>query len=280
MTRRILKVGIKYFKPTSPARRLTTGSDFSDLTKKKPEKSLTCGKKSISARGSTGRITVRFRGGAHKRKYREIEFNRTKIKIPATILALEYDPNRSARLALLNYADGVKSYILAPIGISVGDHVETGSTADIKPGNCLPLKNIPIGTEIHNIELRPGKGAQMVRSAGGVAQLMAKEGSYANIRLPSGESRLVHVDCTATIGQIGNIEHELIRLGKAGRKRWLGKRPHNRGVSMNPVDHPHGGGEGKTSGGRHPVSPWGQPTKGFRTRKNKRTDKMILKRRK
>jgi large subunit ribosomal protein L2 len=273
-------VGIKYFKPTSPARRLTTGSDFSDLTKKKPEKRLTYGKKAISAHGSTGRITVRFRGGAHKRKYREIEFNRTKIDIPAVVVALEYDPNRSARLALLNYADGVKSYILAPIGLSIGDRVETGPSADIKPGNCLPLKNIPTGTEIHNIELRPSKGAQMVRSAGTAAQLMAKEGSYANVRLPSGESRRVHVDCVATVGQIGNIEHELIRLGKAGRKRWLGRRPHNRGVSMNPVDHPHGGGEGKTSGGRHPVSPWGQPAKGFRTRNNKRTDKMIIKRRK
>ncbi|MBL4818226.1 MAG: 50S ribosomal protein L2, partial [Deltaproteobacteria bacterium] len=238
------------------------------------------GKKAISARGATGRITVRYRGGAHKRKIRDIEFNRSKIGVPAKVAALEYDPNRSARLALLYYADGVKSYILAPVGLKVGDSVEAGSAVDIKPGNCLPLKNMPIGTQIHNIELRPGKGAQMVRSAGGVAQLMAREGVYANIRLPSGESRRVHVDCVATIGQVGNVEHELIRLGKAGRKRWAGRKPHVRGVVMNPVDHPHGGGEGKTSGGRHPVSPWGQPTKGYRTRKNKRTNNMIIKRRK
>ncbi len=273
-------MAIKNYKPTSAARRLTTGFDFSDLSKKKPEKRLTKGASAISGHGGTGRITVRFRGGAHKRKLREIEFNRSKIGVPAVVAALEYDPNRSARLALLHYADGAKSYILAPVGLSVGDRVVASQTADIKPGNCLPLKNIPIGTEIHNVELRPGKGAQMVRSAGGVAQLMAREGEYANIRLPSGESRKVNIDCVATIGQVGNVEHELIRLGKAGRARWLGHRPHNRGVSMNPVDHPHGGGEGRTSGGRHPVSPWGQPTKGYRTRKNKRTNNMIIKRRK
>ncbi len=273
-------MGLKYYKPTSAARRLTTGADFSDISKKKPEKRLTRGKKAISAHGATGRITVRFRGGAHKRRLRDVEFNRTKIGVPATVAAIEYDPNRSARLALLQYADGVKSYILAPVGLSVGDKIEASPTADIKPGNCLPLKNIPIGTEIHNIELRPGKGAQMVRTAGGVAQLMAREGLYANIRLPSGENRMVLVDCVATIGQVGNVEHELVRLGKAGRSRWLGCRPHNRGVTMNPVDHPHGGGEGRTSGGRHPVSPWGQPTKGYRTRKNKRTQNMIVKRRK
>ncbi|MBH1989453.1 MAG: 50S ribosomal protein L2 [Myxococcaceae bacterium] len=273
-------MGIKYYKPTSPARRLTTGSDFSEITKKEPEKRLTKGRKAISARGATGRITVRFRGGAHKRKLRDVEFSRSKLEVPAVVKAIEYDPNRSARLALLQYADGVKSYILAPVGLSVGDQVLASATADIKPGNCLPLKNIPIGTSIHNIELRPGKGAQMVRSAGGVAQLMAREGAYANIRLPSGENRLVLIDCTATIGQVGNVEHELIRLGKAGRKRWLGRKPHNRGVTMNPVDHPHGGGEGRTSGGRHPVSPWGQPTKGHRTRNNKRTNNMIVKRRK
>ena len=274
-------MGIKYFKPTSPARRLTTGPDFSEITKgKKPEKRLTHGKHGISGHGATGRITVRFRGGAHKRKLRDVEFNRNKLGVPATVAAIEYDPNRSARLALLQYADGVKTYILAPVGLAVGDKVEASATADIKPGNCLPLKNIPIGTEIHAIELRPGKGAQMVRSAGGVAQLMAREGVYANIRLPSGENRLVLVDCVATIGQVGNVEHELIRLGKAGRRRWLGCRPHNRGVTMNPVDHPHGGGEGRTSGGRHPVSPWGQPTKGHRTRNNKRTNNMIVKRRK
>ncbi|MES2504768.1 MAG: 50S ribosomal protein L2 [Myxococcota bacterium] len=273
-------MGIKHFKPTSAARRLTTGPDFSEITKSKPEKRLTRGKGGIHGHGATGRINVRFRGGAHKRRIREIEFHRGKIGVPATVAAIEYDPNRSARLALLHYADGVKSYILAPVGLTVGDKVEASATADIKTGNCLPLKNIPIGTQIHAIELRPGKGAQMVRSAGGVAQLMAREGMYANVRLPSGESRQVLVDCTATIGQVGNVEHELIRLGKAGRARWLGCRPHNRGVSMNPVDHPHGGGEGKTSGGRHPVSPWGQPTKGYRTRNNKRTNNMIIKRRK
>lgn len=273
-------MGIKKFKPTSAARRSTTGFDFSDLTKKKPEKNLIKGKKRTSAHGSTGRITVRFRGGGHKRRLRDVDFARLKIGVPATVAAIEYDPNRSARLALLHYADGVKTYILAPNGLKVGDKVETGPAVDIKPGNHLPLKNIPAGTEIHNIELRPKKGGQMVRSAGVSAQLMAKEGVYANVRLPSGESRLVHIDCSATIGQVGNAEHELIRIGKAGRNRWLGKKPHNRGVTMNPVDHPHGGGEGKTSGGRHPVSPWGQPAKGHRTRTNKRTKNMIIKRRK
>jgi large subunit ribosomal protein L2 len=273
-------VGIKHYKPTSAARRLTTGSDFSEITKSKPEKRLVKGKKRTSAHSGTGQIAVRFRGGGHKRKLRDIDFARAKFGVPAVVAAIEYDPNRSARIALLHYFDGVKSYILAPNGLNVGDKIESSSTADIKSGNHLPLKNIPVGTEIHNIELRPKKGGQLVRSAGGVAQLMAKEGMYANIRLPSGESRLVHVDCSATIGQVGNAEHELIRVGKAGRKRWMGRKPHNRGVSMNPVDHPHGGGEGKTSGGRHPVSPWGQPTKGHRTRKNKRTSNMIVKRRK
>jgi large subunit ribosomal protein L2 len=273
-------VGIKVYKPTSAARRLTTGPDFAEITKSKPEKRLTRGKKHTSAHGATGRITVRFRGGGHKRKLRDVDFTRGKNGVPAVVAAIEYDPNRSARLALLHYVDGEKTYILAPVGLSVGDRIESSSVADIKPGNHLPLKNIPIGTEIHNIELRPGKGGQMVRSAGGVAQLMAREGSYANIRLPSGESRLVHIDCCATIGQVGNVEHELIRIGKAGKTRWLGRRPHNRGVSMNPIDHPHGGGEGRTSGGRHPVTPWGKPTKGHRTRKNKRTNNMIVKRRK
>ena len=273
-------MGIKNYKPTSAARRLTTGSDFSEITKTKPEKRLVSGKKRTSAHGATGRITVRFRGGGHKRKLRNLDFSREKTGVPAVVAAIEYDPNRSARIALLHYLDGEKRYILAPVGLGVGDCIESSPVADIKPGNSLPLKNIPIGTEIHNIELRPGKGAQMVRSAGGVAQLMAREGMYANVRLPSGESRLVHVDCCATLGQVGNVEHELIRIGKAGRKRWLGRKPHNRGVSMNPVDHPHGGGEGRTSGGRHPVSPWGQPTKGHRTRKNKRTSNMIVKRRK
>ncbi len=273
-------MGIKSYKPTSAARRLTTGPDFAEITKSKPEKALVRGRKSISARGNTGRITVRFRGGGHKRKLRDVDFLREKHGVPAQVAAIEYDPNRSARLALLFYADGVKRYILAPIGLSVGDTVEAGVSADIKPGNHLPLRSIPIGTEIHNIELKVKKGGQLVRSAGGAAQLMARDGDYANIRLPSGESRLVHVDCCATIGQVGNPEHELIRIGKAGRSRWLGRMPHNRGVSMNPVDHPHGGGEGRTSGGRHPCTPWGKPTKGHRTRNNKRTDKMIVKRRK
>ena len=273
-------MGIKYFKPTSAARRLTTGSDFSEITKTKPEKRLVSGKKATSARGNTGRITVRFRGGAHKRKLRDVDFIRNKIGVPAVVAAIEYDPNRSARLALLHYADGEKRYILAPVGLKVGDTVESNPKADIQPGNHLPLKNIPVGTQIHNIELKVGKGGQLVRSAGGVAQLMAREGVYANVRLTSGESRLIHVDCCATIGQVGNVEHELIRIGKAGRTRWKGRKPHNRGVSMNPVDHPHGGGEGRTSGGRHPVSPWGVPTKGHRTRKNKRTSNMIVKRRK
>jgi large subunit ribosomal protein L2 len=273
-------MGIKNYRPTTPGRRLTTGHDFSDLTKKKPERKLVSGKLGTSGRGATGRITVRFRGGGHKRKLRDVDFLRNKLGIPATVAAIEYDPGRSARLALLHYADGVKSYILAPVGLKVGDVVQSGTGADIQPGNHMPLKNIPLGTQIHCIELKRGKGSQMVRSAGSVAQLMAREGEYASVRMPSGETRLVHIECYATIGQVGNTEHELIRIGKAGRSRWLGTKPHQRGVSMNPVDHPHGGGEGRTSGGRHPVSPWGQPTKGHRTRHNKRTDRMIVKRRK
>jgi large subunit ribosomal protein L2 len=253
--------------------------DFSNLTNKKPEKSLTKGKKATSGRGNTGRITVRFRGGGHKRKLREVDFKRQKIGVPAKVVAIEYDPNRSARIALLHYLDGVKTYILAPVGMEVGNMILNGPSADIRPGNHLPLSKIPVGTQIHNIELRPGKGGQMVRAAGVSAQLMAREGRYAQVRLPSGESRLVLVECGATIGQVGNTSHELVKIGKAGRSRWLGRRPHQRGVSMNPVDHPHGGGEGKTSGGRHPVSPWGQPTKGHRTRNNKRTDKFIVRRR-
>lgn len=274
-------MGIKYFKPTSPSRRLTTGSDFLELTKgKMPERHLSFGKKAISGRNASGRITVRFRGGAHKRKIRSIEFVRKKTGVPAVVAAIEYDPNRSARLALLHYLDGEKSYIIAPDGLRVGDKVSSGPNADIKLGNSLPLLNIPIGTQIHAIELKPGKGAQLIRSAGGSAQLMAREGIYANIRLSSGENRLILTNCMATIGQVGNTDHELIRLGKAGRKRWLGRKPHNRGVTMNPIDHPHGGGEGRTSGGRHPVSPWGQPAKGYRTRNCKRTNNMIVKRRK
>lgn len=274
-------MGIKYFKPTSPSRRLTTGPDFLELTKgKMPERHLSFGKKAISGRNASGRITVRFRGGAHKRKVRTIEFARKRTGIPAVVTAIEYDPNRSGRLALLQYINGEKSYIIAPDGLRVGDKISSGPKADIRLGNSLPLLNIPIGTQIHAIELKPGKGAQLIRSAGGSAQLMAREGIYANIRLSSGENRLILTNCMATIGQVGNTDHELIRLGKAGRKRWLGRKPHNRGVTMNPIDHPHGGGEGRTSGGRHPVSPWGQPAKGYRTRNCKRTNNMIVKRRK
>ena len=267
---------IKSFKPVTPTRRYQTVVMRDDLSKKKPEKSLTEGKKRQGGRNSTGRVAVRFRGGGHKRALRDVDFKRDKQGIPAKIAALEYDPNRSARLALLNYADGEKRYILAAVGMQVGQSVVSGPDADILIGNALPLKNIPAGTFIHNVELRPGKGGQMVRSAGGQAQLVSKEGEYALVKLPSSEVRRVHVDCMATIGQVGNVDHENVTLGKAGRTRWLGKRPHNRGVSMNPVDHPHGGGEGKTSGGRNPVTPWGQPTRGMKTRNNKRTDDMIV----
>ncbi|OLD53674.1 MAG: 50S ribosomal protein L2, partial [Acidobacteria bacterium 13_1_40CM_2_64_6] len=227
-----------------------------------------------------GRISIWFRGGGHKRRYRVVDFRRDKRDVPAKVAAIEYDPNRSARLALLHYVDGEKRYILWPEGLAVGATVVAGEGADILPGNCLPLKMIPAGTMIHNVELRPGKGGQMVRSAGGAAQLVGKEGDYAQVKLPSGEVRMVGVDCHATIGQVGNLDHKNVSVGKAGRTRWKGRRPHNRGVSMNPVDHPHGGGEGKTSGGRHPVTPWGKPTKGFKTRNNKRTQKFIVKRRK
>jgi large subunit ribosomal protein L2 len=272
-------MGIRDYKPTSASRRNMTGHDFSEITKSKPEKKLTKGHSPVGGRSNTGRTTVRFRGGGHKRKYRTIDFRREKMGVPAKIASVEYDPNRSARIALLHYADGEKRYILAPVGVSVGDTLLSGSTADIKPGNHMAMTNIPIGTQIHNIEIRPGKGGQLVRSAGASAQLMAREGQYAQVRLPSGETRMVLADCMATIGQVGNAEHELVQLGKAGRKRWLGKRPHQRGVSMNPIDHPHGGGEGRTSGGRNPVTPWGKPTKGHKTRHNKRTDRLIVRRR-
>ena len=268
------------YKPTSPGRRQSSVNDSSELTKnKKPEKSLVSGKTATSGR-SHGRISVRFRGGAHKRKLRDVDFTRLKHGIPAKVVAIEYDPNRSANLALLQYVDGVKSYILSPVGLCVGDMVISGSKAEIKVGNHLPLKDIPLGLQIHNIEMKPKKGGQLVRSAGAVAQLIAKENDYATVRMPSGEVRLILMECCATIGQVGNVTHELVKIGKAGRKRHMGFRPHNRGVSMNPVDHPLGGGEGKSSGGRHPVSPWGQPAKGHRTRSNKRTSGMIIKRRK
>jgi len=273
-------MALKNFNPTSPGRRFMTHLTFDEITKTKPEKSLTEPLKKTGGRDNRGRITVRFIGGGHKQRYRTVDFKRDKPGIPAKVAAVEYDPNRSARLALLHYADGEKRYILWPEGLAVGATVVSGEQADILPGNALPLKAIPVGTMVHNIELRHGKGGQMVRTAGGQAQLVAKEGDYAQVKMPSGEIRKVAVVCMATVGQLGNIEHKNVSFGKAGRKRWLGKRPHNRGVSMNPVDHPHGGGEGKTSGGRHPVTPWGKPTKGAKTRNNKRTQGFIVKRRK
>ena len=273
-------MALKQFNPTSPGRRFMSTLTFEEITKDRPERTLTEPLKRSGGRDNRGRITVRFIGGGHKRRYRAVDFRRDKPNVPAKVAAIEYDPNRSARLALLHYADGEKRYILWPEGMKVGQTVLTGEGADILPGNCLPLKAIPAGTMVHNIELRKGKGGQMVRSAGAAAQLVAKEGEYAQVKLPSGEVRRVHADCLATVGQVGNLDHKNVSIGKAGRKRWLGRRPHNRGVSMNPVDHPHGGGEGKTSGGRHPVTPWGKPTKGAKTRNNKRTQKFIIKRRK
>jgi large subunit ribosomal protein L2 len=267
---------VKTYRPTTPTRRFQTVVSREDITKQTPEKSLVKGKPGTGGRSSTGRVSSRFRGGGHKKAYREIDFKRDKTGIAAVVASIEYDPNRSARIALLHYVDGEKRYILAPAGLEVGRKILSGPEADILIGNSLPLKNIPAGTVVHNIELKPGKGGQMARSAGAQAQLVSKEGEYALLKLPSGEVRKVLVDCAATIGQVGNVEHENVSLGKAGRKRWMGKMPHNRGVSMNPVDHPHGGGEGKTSGGRHPVTPWGQPTRGFKTRNNKRTDKWIV----
>ncbi|MBN1255693.1 MAG: 50S ribosomal protein L2 [Deltaproteobacteria bacterium] len=274
-------MSIKKYQPTSPGRRFQTVSAFEEITRAEPERSLLRPAKRSGGRNNAGRMTVRFRGGGHKRRYRLIDFvRRDKIGVPATVATIEYDPNRSARIALLHYADGEKRYILAPLELKVGSKVMTGEKVDIEPGNSLPLKNIPLGTLIHNIELKIGKGGQLIRSGGGYGRIMAKEGNYAHVRLPSGEVRLIHQGCYATIGQVSNIDHENISIGKAGRSRWLGKRPHVRGVAMNPVDHPMGGGEGKSSGGRHPVSPWGVPTKGYKTRKNKVTDKYIVKRRK
>ena len=274
-------MGIKQFKPTTPSRRGMTVSTYEEITKAKPERSLTTSLKKNAGRNSYGRITVRHQGGGSRRKYRIIDFKRRKVDVAATVTAIEYDPNRSANIALIEYEDGEKAYILAPLGLKVGDKVMAGSNADIKPGNNLPISSIPVGTLIHCIELKPGKGAQMVRSAGNSAQLMAKEGKYAHVRLPSGEMRLVSVDCTATIGEVGNSEHENIKLGKAGKSRWLGKRPEVRGSVMNPNDHPHGGGEGKSPVGRPgPVTPWGKPALGYKTRnKKKASNKFIVKRR-
>jgi len=272
-------MAIKTMKPTTPSRRYQTYSTFEEITSTEPEKSLTKPVKKTGGRNNAGRMTSRHRGGGHKRKYRVVDFRREKTDIPAKVKTIEYDPNRSARIALVSYADGEKRYIVAPVDLKVGDPVVTSAAADIKPGNAMPLRNIPLGSLIHNIELRPGKGAQMVRSAGTYAQLMAKEGAYAQVRLPSGEVRKVHIECKATIGQVGNVTHEGVSIGKAGRTRWLGQKPRVRGVAMNPIDHPMGGGEGKTSGGRHPCTPWGVPTKGYKTRKNKTTDKYIIKKR-
>jgi large subunit ribosomal protein L2 len=267
---------IKTYRPTTATRRFQTSVSREGITKQRPEKSLVETKKRTGGRNNTGRITSRFIGGGHKQAFRIVDFKRDKHGVPATVAAIEYDPNRSARIALLHYKDGEKRYILQPDGLKIGQTVMAGPEADILVGNALPLKNIPAGTVVHNIELRPGKGAQMARSAGAQAQLVSREGGLALLKLPSGEIRRVADDCMASIGQVGNVDHENVSLGKAGRKRWLGKMPHNRGVSMNPVDHPHGGGEGKTSGGRNPVTPWGQPTRGYKTRRNKRTKKMIV----
>mgnify|MGYP003623584526 FL=1 len=276
-------MGIKTFKPTSKGVRFKTANDFKDVTSKSsnPVKALTGSKSRKNGRNNHGRITVRHMGGGHKRRYRDIDFKRNKDGIIARVTGIEYDPNRSANIALLTYADGEKRYILAPNGLQVGDKIQSGTGADIKTGNCMMLKEMPVGTLIHNVEMRPGKGGQLVRSAGTFAQLLSKEGEYCHLRLPSSEIRLIKSECRATIGQVGNLEHENISLGKAGRKRWMGVRPTVRGVAMNPVDHPHGGGEGRTSSGRHPVTPWGKPTKGYKTRKkNKPSNKYIVTKRK
>ncbi len=272
-------MAVKNYKPTSPGRRLMSVSSFEEITRSRPERSLITKKISKAGRNNQGRITSRHRGGGVKRRYRVIDFKRDKPGVPAKVFSIEYDPNRSSRIALLHYLDGEKRYIIAPNGLKVDDRVMSGPDAEIRVGNALPLKNIPTGTMIHNIELYIGKGGQIVRAAGAAAQLMAKEGDYAQVRLPSGEQRLIHINCMATIGQVGNLDHENVRLGKAGRSRYLGRRPHVRGSVMNPVDHPHGGGEGRAPIGGQPQTPWGQPAMGFRTRHNKRTDKFIVRRR-
>ncbi|MEK7294725.1 MAG: 50S ribosomal protein L2 [Nitrospirota bacterium] len=274
-------MGLKIYRPTSPGRRGMSAVTTEDLSKKRPEKLLTEFHHRTGGRNNEGRTTVRFRGGGHKRLYRRIDFRRDKVNVPARVAAIEYDPNRSARIALLHYADGEKRYILAPVGLAVKDTVQSGPTAEVKPGNALPLDNMPLGTTIHNIELKPGKGGQLIRSAGGFAQVMGREGVYVQVRLKSGEMRRILGTCLATVGQVGNLDHENETVGKAGRSRWRGRMPHVRGVAMNPVDHPHGGGEGKSGQGNpHPVSPWGLPTKGYKTRKNKATGKFIIAHRK
>ena len=271
---------IRKYKPTSAGRRFQSVQTFDEITETRPYRPLTEPLGRSGGRNNTGALTSWWRGGGHKRNYRVIDFKRDKFNIPAKVTTIEYDPNRSARIALVTYADGEKRYILHPLGVKVGDAIVSGENVDILPGNTLPLKSIPLGTMIHAVELKPGKGAQIARSAGSAVQLVAREGDYASVKMPSGEIRLISVECLATIGQVGNIDHENVSIGKAGRNRWLGKRPHVRGVAMNPVDHPLGGGEGKTSGGRHPVTPWGRPTKGYKTRRNKTTDRFIVQRRK
>jgi len=270
---------IRKYKPTSPGRRQMTVLTFDEITASEPYKPLTENLHRSGGRNSTGEVTMWWRGGGHRRLYRIIDFKRDKKNIPGKISTIEYDPNRSARIALVTYADGEKRYILQPLGLKVGDSVISGDVVDILPGNALPLKNIPQGTMVHNVELKPGRGGQMARSAGAAVQVVAKEGDYVSVKTPSGEIRKVYLDCMATVGQVGNIDHENVSIGKAGRNRWLGKKPHVRGVAMNPVDHPLGGGEGKTSGGRHPVTPWGVPTKGYKTRNRKTSDKFIVQRR-
>ena len=273
-------MGIRNYKPTSPARRFYSVQTFDEITSTTPHKPLVEPLHRSGGRNNRGEITSWWRGGGHKRNYRVIDFKRDKFNIPGKVSTVEYDPNRSARIALVTYADGEKRYILHPLGLKVGDQVISGENVDILPGNCLPLKNIPLGTMIHNVELKKGKGGQIARSAGSAVQLVAKEGYFASVKMPSGEIRLINIECLATVGQVGNLDHENVSIGKAGRNRWLGRRPHVRGVAMNPVDHPLGGGEGKSSGGRHPVSPWGQPTKGFKTRRRKNTTRFIVERRK
>jgi large subunit ribosomal protein L2 len=273
-------VPIKRYKPTSPGRRFMSVSSFEEVTRGTPERSLTEHLKKHSGRNNSGSITVRHRGGGHKKLYRVIDFKRNKLDIPGRVATIEYDPNRSARIALINYADGEKRYILAPLGLSVGDSVMAGAKAEVRPGNSLPLANVPLGTTIHNIELKLGRGGQLVRSAGGAAQLLAKEGGFATLRMPSGEVRRVDLHCSATVGQVGNVDHENETVGKAGKSRWRGWRPSVRGMTMNPFDHPHGGGEGRSGAGGHPQTPWGKPALGYRTRRNKSTDRMIVRRRK
>jgi large subunit ribosomal protein L2 len=271
---------IRNYKPTSAGRRFQSVQTFDEITTNRPYKPLTEALDRSGGRNNKGQLTSWWRGGGHKRNYRVIDFKRDKFNIPGKVSTVEYDPNRSARIALVTYADGEKRYILHPLGLKPGDPVISGENVDILPGNCLPLKNIPLGTMIHNVELKKGKGGQIARSAGSAVQLVAKEGFFASVKMPSGEIRLINIECLATVGQVGNLDHENVSIGKAGRNRWLGRRPHVRGVAMNPVDHPLGGGEGKSSGGRHPVSPWGQPTKGFKTRRRKSTSKFIVQRRK